>query len=292
MANLSARQLGGPRDLPYRVSWRARNVHAGAHRGHRLGSGGLFRDVATLLEWPDLRRLDLRASVRDPFEQLYVRRFEQKTAITVYGLIDVSASMGFCGNMRKLEVAAAICAALASSAWRIGDRFGLIGGDCQVVPELYFPATRSRAGEARMAAALLSFQPRRRGAMGLVEAARRIAGRRKLVLLMSDFHMAQDELRAVFAALAAHDTVPIQLIDSAEVASLPRWGLLPLADMETGRRQLVLLRPSLKAAWERARADHDDRLVALAAQYARRPLKIVDRLDWERLGAHLTEARA
>ncbi|HEY9215796.1 MAG TPA: DUF58 domain-containing protein, partial [Ancylobacter sp.] len=129
MAHLSAGQDEGPRDLPYRVSWRARTVHAGAHRGRPLGAGGLFRDVATLLEWPDPRRLDLRASVRDPFEQLYVRRFEQKTAITVYALIDVSASMSFRGNMHKLEVAAAICAALAASARRIGDRFGLIGCD-------------------------------------------------------------------------------------------------------------------------------------------------------------------
>lgn len=244
-----------------------------------------------MLEWPDPRRLDLRASVRDPFEQLYVRRFEQKTAITVYALIDVSASMSFRGNMHKLEVAAAICAALAASARRIGDRFGLIGCDREIVPELNFPATRSRAGEARMAAALRSFQPRRPGAMGLVPAARRIAGRRKLVLLMSDFHMPEDQLGAVFSALAAHDTVPIQLVDSAEVASLPRWGLLPLADLETGRRQLVLLRPSLKAAWDRARADQDARLSALAAQYARRPLRIVDRLDWQRLGAHLTDVR-
>ena len=292
MAHHATPQPDGPRDLPYRVAWRARNVQPGAHRGRLLGAGGLFRDMATLLEWPDPRRLDLRASVRDPFEQLYVRRFEQKTAITVYALVDVSASMGFRGHMDKLDVAAAICSAMASSARRIGDRFGIIGCDREIVPELHFPATRSRAAETRMAAALRAFQPRRRGAGGLVAAARRIAGRRRLVLLISDFLMPQDELTAVFAALAAHDTVPIQLVDSAEVASLPRWGLLPLADMETGRRQLVWLRPSLKAAWQQGRADHDATLAALAAPYARRPFRIVDRLDWQRLGAHLTEARA
>jgi hypothetical protein len=97
-------------------------VRAGAHRGRLSGAGGLFRDLVSLLEHPDPRRIDLRASARDPFEQLYVRRFEQKTAITVFALVDVSASMGFAGNMRKLEVAAAICAG-SSSARRTGDKF-------------------------------------------------------------------------------------------------------------------------------------------------------------------------
>ncbi|ABD87469.1 DUF58 domain-containing protein [Rhodopseudomonas palustris] len=289
MADPASLRSGSSRDLPYRVAWRARGVHAGAHRGRSSGAGGLFRDLATLLEAPDPRRLDLRASVRDPFEQLYVRRFEKSTAITLYALVDVSASMGFVGNMRKLEVAAAICAALALSARRIGDSFGVIGCDREIVPELHFPATRSRAGAA--AAALSAFRPKRRGAGGLIDAAARIAGRRKLVLLISDFQIEADELSAVFEACAAHDTVPVQLIDSAELVSLPRWGLLPLADLETGQRRLVLLRPSLKAAWERARAEHDARLEALAARYARAPLRIVDRLDWERLAAHLMEAR-
>lgn len=291
MAFSTAPQTAVPRNLPYRVSWRARSVYAGAHHGRLLGAGGLFRDVATLLESPDPRRLDLRTSVHDLFEQLYVRRFEQKTAITVYALVDVSASMGFHGKMRKLDVAAAICAALASSARQIGDRSGLIGCDRSIVPELDFPPMRSLAGEARMVTALRVFEPRRCGAMGLVDAAQHIAGKRKLVLVISDFHMSTEELKLVFAALAAHDTVPIQLVDTAEMAALPNWGLLPLTDMETGRRRLVLLRPSLKAAWDLARAEHDAQLAALAGKYTHRPLRIVDRLDWGRLGAHLTEAR-
>lgn len=289
MADLASLQSGPLRDLPYRVAWRARGVHAGAHRGTSSGAGGLFRDLATLLEAPDPRRLDLRASLRDPFEQLYVRRFERSTAITIYALVDVSASMAFAGNMRKLEVAAAICAALSFSARRIGDRFGVIGCDREIVPELHLPAARARAGA--VVAALRTFRPTRRGAGGLVDAAAQIAGRRKLVLLISDFQIAADELAAVFEALAAHDTVPIQLIDSAEAASLPRFGLLPLADLETGQRRLVVLRPSLHAAWQRERAEHEALLAALAARYARPPFRIVDRLDWDRLAAHLMEAR-
>lgn len=278
-------------ELPYRVSRRVRGVRPGPHRGRITGCGGLFRDLATLVESPDPRRLDLRASLRDPFEQLYVRRFEQRTAITVYALVDVSASMGFRGNMDKLKTAAAICAALAASARRVGDAFGLIGCGAQVEPLLHFPANRFRTTEARIASELSNFQPTSTNADGLLEGAALIAGRSKLVILISDFHFDATRTEAILEALSEHDTVPVQLIDSAETASLPSWGLLPLTDLETGRKRLVVLRPKLKAKWERARADHQTTFETLAARYARPPFKIVDRVNWDSLGAQLMETR-
>ena len=104
-----------PPDLPYQLAWRSSEVRAGAHRGKREGAGGFFRDVAPLLRSPDPRRLDLRVSARDPFEGLHVRRFEQKATVTVYALVDVSASMGFRGASDKMHIAADLCAALASA---------------------------------------------------------------------------------------------------------------------------------------------------------------------------------
>ncbi len=78
-------------------------MRAGAHRGTLAGSGGLFRDFVSLLDYPDPRRIDLRVSVRDPFEAIHVRRFEQNSAISVYVLVDVSASMGFGGGNGKMR---------------------------------------------------------------------------------------------------------------------------------------------------------------------------------------------
>ena len=105
----------GAADLPYRLDWRATGVRIGAHRGKMEGTGGLFRDFDTQMRSPDPRRIDLRMSMRDPNETLYVRRFEQKTAITVYALVDLSASMSFAGSVAKMQVVADLCAALAAA---------------------------------------------------------------------------------------------------------------------------------------------------------------------------------
>jgi uncharacterized protein (DUF58 family) len=281
-----------PPDVPYRLPWRSLGVRAGAHRGKLEGAGGFFHDFAPLMQRPDPRRIDLRVSARDPFEGLFVRRFEQRTAVTVYALVDVSGSMGFRGHADKMRLAADLCAALAASARRAGDAFGLMGCSEQIAPDLYFPATRTRGSEAEMLRRLRTYAPQGRGTDGFIEAAGLIAGRRKLVFLISDFHMARAATERIFAALARHDVVPIVLTDTLEVEKLPRWGLLSLTDLELGRRRLVVMRPSLREAWQRRSEARRAELTASAARYGREPFEVRDRIDWDGLGAHLMGGRA
>jgi uncharacterized protein (DUF58 family) len=274
-------------DVPYRLAWRASGVRIGAHRGKVEGSGGLFRDFDLLTRTQDPRRIDLRMSLRDPFDNLYVRRFEQKTSITVYALVDLSASMGFQGSDDKMGVMADLCGALAASARRIGDSFGLIGCDEKIIPEFFLPATRSRGGEADMVSRLRSFAPTGHGAEGLIDAASYLAGRRKLVFVISDFYLPLDLIETLFEALSQHDVVPIVLKDRREVEDLPRYGLVLLADLETGRRRLFLMRPSLRAEWRRKDAEHARALRAVAMRYGRPPFQIIGPVDWDRFGAYL-----
>lgn len=286
-ANDQARDAAPPADLPYRLPWRSAGVRVGAHRGKLEGAGGFFHDFAPLLQRPDPRRIDLRVSVRDPFEGLYVRRFEQKTAIVVYALVDVSASMGFRGHADKMRLAADLCAALASSARRAGDSFGMIGCGARVEKDLRFPASRTRGGEAEMLKRLRAHVPTARGSDGFMEAASLLAGRRKLVFLISDFHMPREACERIFSALSQHDIVPIVLSDTAEVEALPRWGLLSLTDLEFGRRHLVVMRPSLRDAWQRRSEGRRAELNAVAARYSRAPFEVHDHIDWDRLGGYL-----
>ncbi len=274
-------------DLPYRISWRSRDVRGGAHRGSLAGAGGLFRDFVSLLDHPDPRRIDIRATIRDPFDLVHVRRFGQKSAITVYALVDVSASMGFGDKKRKLDLAADIVASLAASARRIGDSFGLICCDSRYRPEISVPATRSRSGEAEMVARLSAFQPTAAGSLGLIDGAAMTGGRRKLVILISDFLMPEATIVGVFRALASHDIVPVVITSSEELEKLPRWGLLSLQDLESGRRRFVVLRPSLRASWLAEAATRRRALRATASRYGRKPFEVVDCIDWTRFGSHL-----
>jgi len=276
-----------PLDLPYRIVWRSRAFRQGLHRSTQSGAAGVFRDFATLLEHRDPRRIDMRQTLRDPFGALYVRRFEEKSRIGVAMVVDVSGSMGFRGASRKMGVAADLAQVFAASVRRAGDTFALYAADEAVREDLSVPPTRSRAGEGEMVAALRAYVPSRKGASGLLEAASRIGRKRNLVLVVSDFLLPEDQLESLFEALRPHDVIPVRLVDSAETARLPDWGLVELADLETGRRRLVAMRPSLKAEWQRRIEARRHFFYALASRHGREPFEITDQVRWDRLGAHL-----
>lgn len=276
-----------PLDLPYRIIWRSRVLRQGSHRSTQAGAGGLFRDLTSLMDYRDPRRIDLRQTLRDPFGTVHVRRFEEKSQIGVTMLLDVSGSMGFHGSARKMAIAADLAQVFAAASRRAGDTFALYAADDRVHDELSVPATRSRAGEAQMVAALRRYVPASNGAAGLIEAAQKLGRRRNLVLVVSDFLLPEEQLASLFDALSGHDIVPIRIVDSRESVGLPSWGLLELTDLETGRRRLVAMRPSLKAEWQRRIEARRSFFRSLAARYGRVPFEIIDTIPWDRLGAHL-----
>ena len=275
-------------EIVYLPRWRPGGRRAGAHRGSDAGGLGTFRDQVPFLTLPDARRIDIRATLRDPFEGVQVRRFETRTAVEVWALVDLSASMRYRGTADRMTLARDLCAGLAASATRIGDGFGLIGCDHAIRADLYLPATRRRGPALSAADRVATARCTGRDAGGMLDAARQLAGRPKLVFVVSDFRWPDALIARVFAALALHETVPILLADTGEDEGLPDWGLAELDDLEGAGRRLVFLRPGLRRRWivrERARRD---RLGALAAAAgARTPFHLVDRFDGDALSRHL-----
>ncbi len=182
------------------------------------------------LSLPDARRIDIRATLRDPFEGVHVRRFETRVPVEVYALVDLSASMRDRGEADRLALAAELCAGLAASATRIGDGFGLIAADGAIRADLTLPATRHRSAARTLAGRLAGAPCRDGSAEGMVAGAHSLLGRPKMVFVVSDFRWPADLIRRVFSALALHDTVPVLLADSAEDEGLPPWGLAELED--------------------------------------------------------------
>ena len=274
-------------DIIYLPRWRPGGHRVGAHRGRDAGGLGTFRDQVSFARLPDARRIDLRASLRDPFEGVFVRRFEARSPVETYALIDLSASMRFRGRADRRELAQTFCATLARSATRIGDGFGVIACDDTLRDDLTLPATRHRAAAQAAAARLREATCDGRGAEGLLEAARRLAGRPKLIFLVSDFRWPEALIEGVFSALALHDVTPVLLADSAESEDLPAWGLVELDDLEGAGRRLVFLRPSLRRRWIAREAERVERLRRICAPFARPPFRLADRFDAEALSRHL-----
>ena len=283
---------GGPpeqaavREIHYRVGAPVLGHFPGHHRSRRGESGFEFRGHAALHDAPDPRRLDLHASLRDPFGQWIVRVYSQRKSIPVTRVADLSASMGFVGAQRKLDVLADFARSLAWSAWRTGDSFGFIGCDDQVRTGLLLPQTRTRGVGETLAQKLRALQLGAGSAQALASAHRYLGRQRSLVFLVSDFHLPWDQLDAVLASLAHHDVVPVVIWDRAEFTLSAARGLAQVTDPESGRRRLVWWRPALRAQWAAQQGARREKLVQLCRARRLKPLFIEDGFDADAVTRH------
>jgi len=274
------------RELHYRFGSAARGHFPGHHRSRGGDSGFEFRGHAPLQDAPDPRRLDLHASLRDPFGNWLVRVHSLRKAIPVAIVADLSASMGFEGAQRKLDVLADFAESLAWSAWRTGDSFGFVGCDEQVRAELTVAQTRHRGAGMLLAQTLRTLQPQGRSARALRDAHRHLPQRRSLVFLVSDFHLPLDELDAVLATLAPHEVVPVVLWQPVEFALGAAHGLAQVQEPESGARQWLWWRPALRTRWQAAQAQRRAALLQRFRAQRLAPLFIEGAFDADAVTRH------
>lgn len=278
-----------PAEFFYRLPGPAQGQRPGSHRATG-GEGGLeFRGHADWLHAPDARRLDVRATLRDPFQRWQVRLHSPPRAQTVWLVADVSGSLAFGAPRRKLDALADFAAALAWSAWRAGDAFGCAACDDRLRDDLFHPPARQAGRAQELAARLRALHPVGQGSRALPLAAGRLGRSRALVFLASDFHVPLDELQGWLDAFAAHWLVPVVLWDSREFDPQAAPGLLPLVDAESGRRRLLWWRPALRERFIRA---GQERRAALRDCFARarlRPLFIEGAFDADAVTRHFLQ---
>jgi uncharacterized protein (DUF58 family) len=274
------------REFHYRIGAPALGHFPGHHRSRSGDSGFEFRGHADLLDAPDPRRLDLHASLRDPFGGWIVRVYSQRKSIPVVVVADLSASMAFRGHERKLDVVADFTESLAWSAWRTGDSFGFVGCDAEVRADLHLPQGRARGAGSALAQSLRALTPTAGSARGLLAAHPHLPRQRALVFLVSDFHLPAGEVATLLHSLAQHDVVPVVVWDPLEFGSGAPRGLAPLVDLETGQRRMVWWRASLREKWQAQHAAHRAALLQLFGAQRMKPLFIEGGFDADAVTRH------
>ncbi len=276
--------------LHYRVRWKPAGTHPGAAGGVQAGSGDQLRALVQLRDHPDPRRLDLRASLRDPLERLWVRDFHLNTALKLIVLVDMSASMGYVGQVNRMAVARDIAAHLALAAWKNGDAFGLYGANEAPRRDAMLPPRVNRGAWLWVQKQFSRVQPHGQSAAGLNALVSQLPRRRALVCLISDFRWPEGQLEKLLKGLAHHDVAPIVLQDPAEVEALPERGIAILRDAESGQQRFVWMRPSLAREVADARARHLEEIQRACRVTGRKPFLVKGEFDpmaltcyfWER----------
>ncbi|HEY4059679.1 MAG TPA: DUF58 domain-containing protein [Kofleriaceae bacterium] len=205
---------------------------AGQYHSVFKGRGLVFSDVRPYIEGDDIRTIDWNITAR--MNAPHVKQFVEERDRTVNLVIDMSASMLF-GTLgaAKRELAAELAAVVAFSAIKNNDRVGLYIVTDRV--EKFVPPKKGRRHVLRIIGELLAFIPESRGtnlAAGL-DFLGKVARRRSVVFLVSDFLGVGGWERAMQIVAQRHEVVPIIVSDPFE-AQLPAVGVVTLEDQETG----------------------------------------------------------
>lgn len=204
----------------------------------------MFKGHEPLIARPDPRRIDLRATLLDPYGGYRVKVHRQHDRTDLYVAADLSASMFYDSGRQKQQYLRDFLLSAAQSALADGDRIGFIGWGAAHDRPWLLPAVSTLQPVVDLLDRLATARPQQAPAQ-VVEIGM-LPPRRALLFLVSDFHFPLSALDALLAPLTAHAVVPLVLWHDAEYTALPEWGLVRFQDAETGRSRVMLLRPRLK----------------------------------------------
>jgi len=206
-------------------------VLAGEYKSCFKGMGIDFEDVREYQHGDDVRTIDWNVTARSG--KPYVKQFMEERELTMYFLIDISASGSFgSGEKTKLEIASQIFSMLAFASAHNNDNVGLILFSDEV--ELCIKPRKGSNNIMYMIHSILSHEAK--STITNIENAlsylRKVRNNRCVVFLFSDFidNGYQDQMRET---ARIHDLVCISFSDVREKL-LPNCGMLEVTDAENG----------------------------------------------------------
>lgn len=222
---------------------------AGEYRSVFRGQGMEFDEVREYQPGDDVGSIDWNVTARTG--RPHVKRFVEERELTVFFMVDVSASGRFgSAGKAKTEVAAELAALVSFAAARQNDRVGLLAFSDRI--ELFVPAKKGITHVLRIVREILSIRPAGAGTdlAGAMRYLNLVLRRRAIVFLISDF--LESEPAALSAPAGApiaittdlrmaarrHDLIAASIFDPRE-AELPAAGMIELEDAESGRLMLL-----------------------------------------------------
>ncbi|MBI1781740.1 MAG: DUF58 domain-containing protein [Sphingobacteriales bacterium] len=224
------------RELEIKSKRLTNHMFTGEYHTAFKGRGMSFKEVREYHPGDDIRFIDWNVSAR--MGHAYSKMFEEERELSVFLLVDVSASSLFgTVHQRKKDLITEICAVLSFSAINNNDKVGAIF--FSDIIEKYIKPQKGKQHVLYIVRELLTEQPKKKGT-NLKEAIRffnNSSRRKSIVFILSDF-MDNSYEDALKVASKKHDVIGIKVYDKMDM-SIPDLGLLQVEDAETGKMRWI-----------------------------------------------------
>ncbi|HEY0801385.1 MAG TPA: DUF58 domain-containing protein [Steroidobacteraceae bacterium] len=227
------------RQLEIRTRRMVNDSLAGSYHSVFKGRGMDFDEVREYSPGDEVRTIDWNVTARAG--RPFVKKFTEERELTIFLLVDISASGNFgSGTASKRDLAAELASVLAFSAIRNSDKVGLLLYTDRV--ERYLPPKKGRRHVLRVVRDILYHMPEAIGTdtVKALDVANRLLHRRAIVFLISDFETPKEPVaaraelrRAMRRTNRRHDLIAVHVEDPRE-KELPDVGIVALEDAESG----------------------------------------------------------
>jgi uncharacterized protein (DUF58 family) len=260
--------MSGMRQLEIRTRRLVNDSLAGAYHSVFKGRGMDFDEVREYSPGDEVRTIDWNVTARAG--RTFIKKFTEERELTIFLLVDISASGNFgSGALSKRDLAAELASVLAFSAIRNSDKVGLLLYTDRV--ERYLPPKKGRRHVLRVVRDILYHEPEGTGTdtVKALDVVNHVLHRRAIVFLISDFESPRNEAtaraelrRAMRQTNRRHDLIAVHVEDRRE-KELPNVGMVALEDAETGEIvELDTASPTVRERFKQQSLERARRLVS------------------------------
>src|SRR5579863_10194372 len=181
----------GMRELEIRTRRMVDDTLVGEYHSVFKGRGMDFDEVREYVPGDEVRTIDWNVTARAG--RPFVKKFTEERELTIFLLVDISASGNFgSGTMAKRDLAAEVASVLAFSAIRNSDKVGLILYTDRI--ERYLPPKKGRRHVLRVVRDILFHEAQGVGTdpVTTLDVVNHVLHRRAVVFLISDFGTSGD----------------------------------------------------------------------------------------------------
>ena len=227
----------------YSISWRSRNNRYGNNLSSKIGNDFEYSGSKNFNDHPDLSHIDIKNSITDPFENIYVKTYNLNNPINLLSLCDISSSV-FVNNKNNALVKN-LSKIIARSAIGQGDKFSMLCYN-DYIKNNYALGPENNLQFIDQWIDKIKLNLDKSSSDGIKKINKYLPEEKSLIFWISDFHYPLDKINSILNQLSNHHVIPVFISSESEINSLPRYGFRKFIDSELNLEQEIFLRPSIK----------------------------------------------
>ena len=251
----------------YSISWRSRNNRYGNNLSSKIGNDFEYSGSKNFNDHPDLTRIDIKNSITDPYENIYVKTYNLNNPINLVVLCDISSSM-FVSKNNDVMIKA-LSKIIAQSAIDQGDRFGMICFNDSIENKYLLEPGNNFQYINKWIDGII-FNTNRNSSNGINKIDKYLPEEKSLVFLISDFHYSVKKIDRILGQLSNHHVIPIFFSSEGEIKKMPNYGFRKFTDSELDLEHEVFLRPSVK---NKILSDYEEMKIKIFNVFSKKHLK-------------------